>query len=115
MDSRWSRRFGSTLLFTSCLLISVIAVAQEQTAGAGAHEKPQTTAKPPSPTESTISDNQWHIDIDSYLCFAGVHGTIGALGRDVSVHASAGDADSVSPDAMSRATAPPVIAARNTD
>ena len=91
MDSRWSRRFGSTLLLTSCVLVSVIAVAKDQPAGAGAHEKPQTTAKPPAPTEAAPLDDKWHIDIDSYLWFAGVHGTIGALGRDVSVHASAGD------------------------
>jgi len=36
-------------------------------------------------------DNGWHVALSPYLWFPGVHGTIGALGRDVSVHATPGD------------------------
>jgi hypothetical protein len=36
-------------------------------------------------------DDQWHISVSPYLWFAGVHGTVGALGRDVGFKASASD------------------------
>jgi hypothetical protein len=37
------------------------------------------------------ADNAWHFAFSPYLWFAGLHGTVGALGRNVSVHASPGD------------------------
>src|SRR5215467_10369440 len=49
---------------------------------------------PPDPTNSSSSrsyDQGWRLDLRPYLWFAGAHGTVGALGRDASVHASAGD------------------------
>jgi hypothetical protein len=36
-------------------------------------------------------DDRWHLAVSPYLWFAGVHGTVGALGRTASVHASASD------------------------
>jgi len=36
-------------------------------------------------------DSGWHVAVSPYLWFPGVHGTMGALGRDVSVHVSPGD------------------------
>jgi hypothetical protein len=36
-------------------------------------------------------DSGWHFAVSPYLWFPGVHGTIGALGREVSVHATPGD------------------------
>jgi hypothetical protein len=36
-------------------------------------------------------DSGWHLAVSPYLWFPGVHGTIGAFGRDVSVHATPGD------------------------
>lgn len=90
MNSHRRYQFGSAVFFAIYFVFSLAAMAQDQAAGAGAHEKPQTTAEPLSPAES-LSDDKWHIDIYSYLWFAGVHGTAGALGRNVSVHASAGD------------------------
>jgi hypothetical protein len=36
-------------------------------------------------------DEAWHFSFTPYLWFPGVHGTVGALGRDISVHASPGD------------------------
>jgi hypothetical protein len=36
-------------------------------------------------------DAGWHLDLSPYLWFAGAHGTVGALGRDASIHASPGD------------------------
>jgi hypothetical protein len=37
------------------------------------------------------NDAGWHLDLSPYLWFAGAHGTVGARGRDVSVHATPGD------------------------
>lgn len=33
----------------------------------------------------------WHFTVSPYLWFPGIHGNVGALGHDASVHASAGD------------------------
>ena len=43
---------------------------------------------PPLPYPSKPSDEGWHVAISPYLWFAGVHGTVGALGHEASVHAS---------------------------
>jgi len=42
-------------------------------------------------SESANEDAGWHFDLSPYLWFAGAHGTVGALGRSVSIHASPGD------------------------
>ena len=44
-----------------------------------------------STSSSVPYDNGWNWDISPYIWFAGAHGTVGALGRDASVHASAWD------------------------
>jgi hypothetical protein len=55
------------------------ALAQNQTA---------TTPKTETPLPS---DDGWHVGITPYIWFAGVHGTVGALDHETSVHASFGD------------------------
>jgi hypothetical protein len=62
---------------------------------------PATTAEasagPNAPTPQKAStaapdeDNGWHFIIAPYLWFPGISGTVGALGHDASVHASASD------------------------
>ncbi len=42
-------------------------------------------------TDITALDEAWHVSLSPYLWLPGVHGTVGALGRDISVHASPGD------------------------
>jgi hypothetical protein len=52
------------------------------------------TQKPSTPTpqpDDQSSDVGLHADISPYIWFAGMHGTVGALGHDTSVHASFGD------------------------
>lgn len=44
-----------------------------------------------SAASKASGDDGWHIDVSPYLWFPGVHGTVGAAGRELSVHASAGD------------------------
>jgi len=46
------------------------------------------SAAPPLPDPPKPSDEGWHFGIDPYVWFAGVHGTVGALGHEGSVHAS---------------------------
>ena len=61
------------------------ALADEMPAKADAQA--QTT----SAASTTTTDNDWHVDTNFYLWFAGMHGTVGADGFDASVHASAAD------------------------
>lgn len=51
----------------------------------------QTQSADQTPSSSSVVNDSWHLVVAPYLWFPGVHGTVGALGRDVSVHASAGD------------------------
>ncbi|HWY57906.1 MAG TPA: hypothetical protein VNZ03_25815 [Terriglobales bacterium] len=44
-----------------------------------------------NPAGGTGNDNQWHFFVSPYLYFPGIHGTVGAFGRDVAFKASAGD------------------------
>jgi hypothetical protein len=46
------------------------------------------SAAPPLPDPTKPSGEGWHFGIAPYLWFAGVHGTVGALGHEGSVHAS---------------------------
>jgi hypothetical protein len=48
-------------------------------------------ASSPPQVGMTADNSGWHFTISPYLWFPGVHGTIGARDRDVSVHASPGD------------------------
>jgi len=68
-----------SLLILGALCFSPQAFAQSATG-------PDT----PSPKHADPNDG-WHADITPYMWFAGVHGTVGALGHDASVHASFGD------------------------
>lgn len=57
---------------------------------ANAQTQTATSTTSPQPKEMT-TDEGWHVGITPYIWFAGVHGTVGALDRDASVHASFGD------------------------
>ena len=57
-----------------------------------AHEA--TVGIPPAQatdTPATTTDNQWHFAFAPYLWFAGMHGSVGVRGLNVSVKASPGD------------------------
>jgi len=58
--------------------------AQTQTATAG---KPSS----PEPKDELDSSEGFHASVTPYIWFAGVHGTVGALDHEASVHASFGD------------------------
>jgi hypothetical protein len=61
--------------------LSPTARAQSQTNSTNA-----VKSNVPDPT-----DQGWHVDVAPYLWFAGIDGTVGAAGRQSSVHVSAGD------------------------
>jgi len=69
------------ILALSSSLFSLRSSAQTQT--------PSSPA--PAQQMDTSSDDGWRVGIGPYLWFAGVHGTVGAFGREASVHASASD------------------------
>jgi len=49
----------------------------------------QAQAPNPTPSKAIGDDSNWHIAAAPYLWFPGMHGTVGAAGRELSVHASA--------------------------
>lgn len=52
---------------------------------------PNPAVADPPPPVATDDDSEWKIDTSPYIWIPGVHGTIGALGRDSSVHATPRD------------------------
>jgi hypothetical protein len=88
-----------TCLVIAVVTLSVLAVsAQEQTSSQNAQTQTLSqNALPSAPSSSTTASSSapagsgWEASITPYLWFAGTHGTVGAFGRDVSVHSSAWD------------------------
>ncbi|MGB0123446.1 MAG: hypothetical protein WA419_22500 [Silvibacterium sp.] len=83
-----SNRRACLLTFAGLLALAVClpAIAQ-QPADLVSNEQ----AGPPAAQSAPAPDNDWHFAITPYIWFAGLHGTVGALGYDSSVHASFGD------------------------
>src|SRR5271165_2170633 len=46
---------------------------------------------PPQQQQASSFDDSWHVDFAPYVWFPGLHGTVGALGHDASVHVSGSD------------------------
>jgi len=89
------RAQSATPQSTAPLLISNdLASAANFDAGLGETSTPaeaQPQPSRPSQSKSSNDDSTWHVDASPYLWFPGVHGTVGAAGKQVSVHASPGD------------------------
>ncbi len=84
-----------------------VHLTADATPGAGASDTNSTAATTPvvpsampptnqsgtstNPAGGTGNDDQWHFFVSPYLYFPGIHGTIGAFGRDTAFKASAGD------------------------
>ena len=81
--------FRRLFLLVSTLILSfVISAAAQVSALEGTS---QSGGAAPSPPTTASPDDDWHVAVTPYIWFAGVHGTVGVLGRDVGVHASFGD------------------------
>lgn len=86
---------GLAILAILVLLSNRSLVAQPQlytfnpqNSSSSAHVSPYGSS---GQTPGATDDDGWHLALSPYLWFAGSHGTVGALGRNVSVHASPGD------------------------
>ena len=88
MHSRASQFVKIFLSVALILSLATFANAQGPSADASVATA-DPSASSPAPQAST--DDGWHLGITPYLWFAGIHGTVGALGRQTSVHASVGD------------------------
>jgi hypothetical protein len=77
-------------VFVAAILLSFLFYATSANALQASAADPQTSTTP-SGNPTAVGDNNWHFSVSPYLWFAGAHGTAGAFGRDVSIHASIGD------------------------
>jgi opacity protein-like surface antigen len=73
-----------TVIFALGLIVPTTR-AQSGNTSPGLPSNPAPTDPPDSP------DQGFHFALTPYLWFSGIHGTVGALGHDASVHASASD------------------------
>jgi hypothetical protein len=76
------------VILLSCLLGQVAGAQEAQASAVDVQTQPPSHA---SGSTGAAEDGGWHLSLSPYLWFAGAHGTAGALGRDVSIHASPGD------------------------
>jgi len=84
-------RRNTLLIVAGCFLGVLYANGQTQVA-TQAESAPQSQSSDSTSSSSSVGyGNGWRLDLSPYLWFAGTHGTVGVLGRDASVHASAGD------------------------
>jgi hypothetical protein len=75
----------SVLTFT--LSLAAAALAQ----GPAAEATSQSSGTESSSKPAASARDSWHVGLSPYLWFAGVHGTVGALGHETGVNASFGD------------------------
>jgi len=78
----------NALLVVRLLVFSLSALAFLPTGNAQSLATPASSPKPDSPDPS---DQGWHVAVTPYIWFSGLHGTVGALDHEASVHASFGD------------------------
>lgn len=93
MDNAMSsyRKFYMALFLAAIqtLLVAPMAPAEEVAQEPAAQSQPQAA---PTPKKAAADPKDgWHFAVTPYLWFAEMHGTVGANGHDVSVHAGFGD------------------------
>ncbi|HEY1472016.1 MAG TPA: hypothetical protein VGF61_23450 [Candidatus Acidoferrum sp.] len=76
------------LVVTAFLVYFLPAIQLAPVASAQSQATMATPAKADAPDPA---DQGWHVDAAPYLWFAGISGTVGAAGRQASVHVRAGD------------------------
>ncbi len=81
-----------TFLVTRTVLLSLMfclpAIAQGP---ADATIQEQAPNAPTPPKAAAATDDVWHFDISPYVFVPGIHGTVGVLSHDASVHVSGSD------------------------
>jgi hypothetical protein len=94
MNSFSKRLFVSAVCILSAIsLYSQTAGTQAQidSASEGSTNASSSSTNSTAPSSPETNAAGWHFELSPYLWFAGTHGTVGALGRTASVHASAWD------------------------
>jgi len=96
MKNNQSLRFLAILTVVAALGAGSLVYSQETVATNTGKltftEAPSGEGQSAGTSPSTASaDDGWHFVVAPYLWLTGVHGTVGALGREVGVHASAAD------------------------
>ena len=76
-------RAGLVIFALAAMLYSNRATAQAQA--------DVSTPAPQAKEKEASTNDGWHFGFAPYIWFAGMHGSVGALGHEVSVHASFGD------------------------
>lgn len=72
-----------------CLLTLILSLPTAASAqGPATEETSQSSGTESSSKPTAPVNDDWHVGITPYLWFAGVHGTVGALGHETGVHAS---------------------------
>lgn len=85
------KRFAAiAALFLFSVGLTTAALAGDQTVTMDAQTQTAPTPSP-APSAASADENGWHFNLTPYLWFAGLSGTAGLRGHDVSVHASPGD------------------------
>jgi hypothetical protein len=97
MSSRKTFLVTCTVLVSLMLCLPAIAqgpsdatVSDPETSDAAIDQSPPN-APDPQNTAAAANDDGWHFGVTPYIWFAGVSGTVGALGHDVGIHVSPGD------------------------
>ena len=80
--------FGVPAVVALSLLLCLPALGQER---ADLSNQDMTTTDPGPQKTGGTDDDSWHFTIAPYLWFPGIHGTVGALGHDASIHVSGSD------------------------
>lgn len=85
------KRFAAiAALFLFSMGLTTTALAGDQPVTMDAQTQTAPTPSP-APSSASADDDGWHFNLTPYLWFAGLSGTAGARGHEVSVHASPGD------------------------
>jgi len=93
VDASKMNSFQSIVMVLAAFVLTILPVSAQQAAVATDAQTQSQSAAPQNPSSSPpmLDDSGWHLELSPYLWFAGTHGTVGAFGRDASVHGSAWD------------------------
>ena len=88
------RKLSALTLSVAIASVLLCAAAMAQGPTELSADTQASNAPPPPSAQKTASpseDDVWHFDIAPYVFVPGIHGTVGALGHDASVHVSGSD------------------------
>ncbi len=91
MNSYRKGLFTVLAVLMLCMLAGIPAIAQGPADLSAQNQATTAPDPPPPPPAGSADDDSWHFIIAPYLWFPGIHGTVGALGHDASIHVSGSD------------------------